>query len=105
MGIARYLSKLASVLNAEGVVPPSKGGTGVTSPGASGNVLVSNGTAWVSTSGMAGPTGPQGATGTAGPTGPAGTNGTIGVNGATGPTGPTGPGAPGGGLKYYILNI
>lgn len=92
MGIARYLSKLASVLSAEGVVPPSKGGTGVTSPGASGNVLVSNGTAWVSTSGMAGPTGPAGAAGVAGPTGPAGTNGTIGVNGATGPTGPSGLG-------------
>ena len=83
MGIARYLSKLASVLSADGVVPPSKGGTGVTSPGASGNVLVSDGTSWTSTSGAAGPTGP---------TGPQGTNGTIGVNGATGPTGPGGLG-------------
>jgi len=106
MGIARYLSKLGSVLSAEGVVPVSKGGTGssttsgaktalglvigtdvlsptgsaasltsfptfnqnttgtaaglsttlvaasggtgITSPGASGNILVSNGTAWLS---------------------------------------------------------
>jgi hypothetical protein len=50
MGIARYLSKLGSVLSAEGVVPSSKGGTGITSPGASGNILVSNGTAWLSAS-------------------------------------------------------
>lgn len=48
MGIARYLSKLASVLSSDGVVPPSKGGTGVTASGASGNVLVSNGTSWES---------------------------------------------------------
>ena len=63
MGIARYLSKLASVLSADGVVPPSKGGTGVTSPGASGNVLMSNGTAWTSQNiplGATGPTGPGG---------------------------------------------
>ena len=63
MGIARYLSKLASVLSADGVVPPSKGGTGVASPGASGNVLVSNGTAWTSQNiplGATGPTGPGG---------------------------------------------
>ena len=31
-----------------GVVQPTGGGTGLTSPGASGNVLTSNGTAWVS---------------------------------------------------------
>jgi hypothetical protein len=63
MGIARYLSKLASVLSVDGVVPPSKGGTGVASPGASGNVLVSNGTAWTSQNiplGATGPTGPGG---------------------------------------------
>ena len=30
MGIARYLSKLGSVLSSEGVVPVSKGGTGTT---------------------------------------------------------------------------
>ena len=31
-----------------GTVPASKGGTGITSPGTSGNVLVSNGSAWTS---------------------------------------------------------
>lgn len=63
MGIARYLSKLASVLSTDGVVPPSKGGTGITGPGASGNVLVSNGTSWTSQNiplGATGPTGPGG---------------------------------------------
>ena len=63
MGIARYLSKLAGVLSSDGVVPPSKGGTGVTSPGASGNVLVSDGTSWTSQNiplGATGPTGPGG---------------------------------------------
>lgn len=81
MSIAAYLGKLAQGLSSQGILGPSKGGTGVSSPGASGNVLVSNGTAWVSQSGAAGPTGP---------TGPQGSNGTIGVDGATGPTGPTG---------------
>jgi len=63
MGIARYLSKLAGVLSTDGVVPPSKGGTGVTSPGVSGNVLVSDGTSWTSQNiplGATGPTGPGG---------------------------------------------
>jgi hypothetical protein len=60
MGIARYLSKLASVLSTDGVVPATKGGTGLASPGASGNLLVSNGTSWTSASGLAGPTGPAG---------------------------------------------
>lgn len=60
MGIARYLSKLASVLSTDGVVPAAKGGTGLASPGASGNLLVSNGTSWTSAAGLAGPTGPAG---------------------------------------------
>jgi hypothetical protein len=63
MGIARYLSKLAGVLSADGVVPATKGGTGISSPGASGNVLVSNGTSWTSQNiplGATGPTGPGG---------------------------------------------
>jgi hypothetical protein len=63
MGIARYLSKLAGVLSADGVVPASKGGTGIASPGASGNVLVSDGTSWTSQNiplGATGPTGPGG---------------------------------------------
>jgi hypothetical protein len=92
MSIATYLAKLAQGLTSQGVLGPSKGGTGVTGPGPTGNTLVSNGTAWVSQSGGAGGAGPTG------PTGPQGTNGTIGVDGATGPTGaastvagPTGP--------------
>jgi hypothetical protein len=60
MGIARYLSNLASVLSTDGVVPAAKGGTGLASPGASGNLLVSDGTSWTSAAGLAGPTGPAG---------------------------------------------
>lgn len=63
MGIARYLSKLAGVLSSDGVVPATKGGTGITGPGASGNVLVSDGTSWTSQNiplGATGPTGPGG---------------------------------------------
>jgi len=75
MSIATYLAKLAQGLSAQGILGPSKGGTGVSGPGASGNLLISNGTAWVSQSGSAGPTGPAG---------------TIGVNGTAGPTGPAG---------------
>lgn len=79
MSIATYLAKLARGVSTQGVLGPSKGGTGVTAPGAAGNVLVSDGTSWTSQSGMAGPTGPAGA------------DGIIGVDGAAGPTGPTGP--------------
>ena len=113
MSIATYLAKLAKGVSSQGVLSPSNGGTGVTAPGAAGNVLISNGTTWTSTSGAAGPTGPTGPAGTAGatgPTGPAGTNGIIGVDGATGPTGPqgaTGPAgtAPTGGASYYTGDI
>ena len=66
MSIATYLAKLAQGLSSQGILGPSKGGTGVTGPGASGNVLVSNGTAWVSQSGSAGPTGPAGTAGLVG---------------------------------------
>lgn len=90
MSIATYLAKLARGVSSQGVLSPSNGGTGVTTPGAAGNVLVSNGTTWTSTSGAAGATGPTGPQGTVGPTGPQGTNGTIGVDGDMGPTGPTG---------------
>lgn len=38
-----------------GTLPVAKGGTGIASPGASGNILVSNGTAWVSGSSNAYP--------------------------------------------------
>ena len=97
MSIAQYLGKLAQGLSSQGILGPSKGGTGVTGPGPTGNLLMSNGTAWVSQSGLAGPTGPAGA------------NGTIGVNGTTGPTGPTGPAgeaAEGGGVAgAYFVNL
>jgi hypothetical protein len=97
MSIAAYLGKLAQGLSAQGILGPSKGGTGITGPGPTGNLLMSNGTAWVSQSGLAGPTGPAGA------------NGTIGVNGTTGPTGPTGPAgeaAQGGGVAgAYFVNL
>ena len=71
MSIAQYLTRLARGVSAQGVLGPDKGGTGLTSPGTTGNVLVSDGTAWVSQAGGAGPTGPAG---------PAGANGTIGVD-------------------------
>jgi hypothetical protein len=88
MSIAQYLTRLARGVSAQGVLGPDKGGTGLTSPGITGNVLVSNGTAWVSQAGGAGGAGPTGPTG---PAGPAGTDGVIGVDGAQGPTGPQGP--------------
>ena len=40
-----------------GTLPPSKGGTGLTSPGNSGNVLTSNGTAWISQAAASGSNG------------------------------------------------
>ncbi len=48
MTIPRDLSNLAPGANTSGVLQPSKGGTGLTSSGTLGNVLVSNGTIWVS---------------------------------------------------------
>jgi len=104
MSIATYLAKLARGVSTQGVLGPSKGGTGVTAPGAAGNVLVSDGTIWTSQSGMAGPTGPQGI---AGPTGPAGADGIIGVDGAQGPTGPqgtTGPTGPSGIDQFLVYS-
>ena len=44
MGIARYLSKLASGLSSEGVVPAAKGGTGSTSGGGGGGPKISGAT-------------------------------------------------------------
>ena len=119
MSIAAYLAKLAQGLTSQGVLGPSKGGTGVTTPGPTGNLLMSNGTAWVSQSGLAGPTGPQGTNGTigvngtTGPTGPAGSAGPTGPTGAastalgpTGPTGPQGAAATGGGASTaYFVNL
>jgi hypothetical protein len=48
MSKSRNLSQLASNVDAEGVVLQAGGGTGIESVGAAGNVLTSNGTAWVS---------------------------------------------------------
>lgn len=48
MGIPRNLSNLAPGASTTGVLAATKGGTGLTSPGASGNVLLSNGTTWTS---------------------------------------------------------
>jgi hypothetical protein len=48
MAIPRNLGNLASGADTNGVLGVTKGGTGVTSPGTSGNVLTSNGTAWTS---------------------------------------------------------
>lgn len=48
MAIPRNLGNLASGADTNGVLGVTKGGIGLTSPGTSGNVLVSNGTAWTS---------------------------------------------------------
>jgi len=55
MSIAEKLSKLGLGVSSQGVVSASKGGTGITSSGAEGNVLVSNGSSWTTTSGGSGP--------------------------------------------------
>jgi len=55
MSIAENLSKLGLGVCSQGVVSASKGGTGITSSGAEGNVLVSNGSSWTTTSGGSGP--------------------------------------------------
>lgn len=48
MTIPRNLSKLAEGANTSGVLGAANGGTGLSSPGTSGNILTSNGTGWVS---------------------------------------------------------
>ena len=48
MTIPRNLSKLAEGADTNGVLGATYGGTGLTSPGTSGNVLTSNGTGWTS---------------------------------------------------------
>lgn len=48
MTISRNLSKLAEGADTSGVLAASNGGTGLTAPGTSGNILTSNGSAWVS---------------------------------------------------------
>jgi hypothetical protein len=109
MSIAAYLAKLAQGLSSQGILGPSKGGTGITSPGPTGNTLISDGTNWVSQSGSAGPTGPTGPASTiAGPTGPTGPASTV--AGPTGPTGanstvvgPTGPTGPVGVTRIVVI--
>lgn len=54
MAIPRNLGNLAQGADTSGVLGVSKGGTGLTSPGTNGNVLTSNGTAWVSSAPSAG---------------------------------------------------
>jgi hypothetical protein len=46
MGIAAYLAKLAEGISNTGVLGAPKGGTGITTPGSNGSVLISNGTTW-----------------------------------------------------------
>jgi hypothetical protein len=48
MSQADNLAALATNVNSSGVLQPASGGTGLTSSGSNGNVLTSNGTAWVS---------------------------------------------------------
>lgn len=48
MTISRNLSDLANQVDSSGTLLAGGGGTGITSVGASGNVLTSNGTAWTS---------------------------------------------------------
>lgn len=48
MTIPRNLSKLADGADSSGVLVATNGGTGLSSPGTNGNILTSNGTAWVS---------------------------------------------------------
>jgi hypothetical protein len=61
MSIPRNLSFLAEGASATGVLGVANGGTGLTSPGTSANVLTSNGTTWASTAPAAIPTVPAGA--------------------------------------------
>ena len=48
MANPRNLSNLAPGADSSGVLGPSKGGTGLSTPGTVGNVLTSDGTNWVS---------------------------------------------------------
>ena len=54
MTINRNLSVLAENVSSAGVLQPAGGGTGLSAPGISGNVLTSNGTAWVSSAAASG---------------------------------------------------
>lgn len=54
MTINRNLSIHAENVSSAGVLQPAGGGTGLSSPGTSGNVLTSNGSAWVSSAAASG---------------------------------------------------
>ena len=60
MSLSRNFSNVAPGASSTGVIDATKGGTGLSSPGTTGNVLTSNGSAWVSSApagGAAFPTG------------------------------------------------
>jgi hypothetical protein len=48
VGVAPSYGKIGLTTHVSGTLPVANGGTGLTSPGTAGNVLTSNGTAWVS---------------------------------------------------------
>lgn len=48
VGVAPSYGKIGLTTHVSGTLPAANGGTGITSPGTSGNVLTSNGTSWVS---------------------------------------------------------
>lgn len=48
LAVATAANAYQGALKQNETIPVANGGTGLTSPGASGNVLTSNGTAWVS---------------------------------------------------------
>jgi hypothetical protein len=110
---ANGLPGTTSATGLTGILPVENGGTGLAAltpnglllgngtgavqsvaPGATGNLLVSDGISWTSAAlggiGSAGPTGPTGAVGLTGPTGDTGPTGPIGVPGTTLATGLTG---------------
>lgn len=117
MSIAQRLVNLSDGLSADGVLGPTKGGVptgGIPDPGPSGDVLMSDGTVWISQAGVSGsatisdtaPASPSegslwldSTTGdlyiyTSGawvlPNGGSSGGGTAGATGPAGPTGPTG---------------
>lgn len=47
-GSSNTITNVSLTSGITGTLPAANGGTGLTSPGANGNVLTSNGTAWVS---------------------------------------------------------
>ena len=58
----KFTTLNASSLTLSSALPASSGGTGLTSPGTSGNILTSNGSGWVSSAGVTGTLGASGYT-------------------------------------------